>query len=310
MNLQRKLICSLAVFLSFGAFAAEEKGDLKWGVTLGVANLDYESDQPGTETSYFEDATYTPMVYGIDVGRGKHSVSYKVTSAGKESYNLERTPPYDYTSTERVDDRKRDHEETTITYQYQLSGGWGLGIQYNDVENNYSNDGKSSYTNYDWDFTTKTKAINDGWGFFGTYVKPITDTKWVFAAKLGVIELNYESEYSSSETIMTTTNVYDFITDLDGSTISGSSSSTGDATSAIIGLTMAYVASPKSVVYFNFDTRVDDFGELNTEFNPETYTGYFAGVYDDTYTPEDQSIAAGIEETNWKFSVEWRYALN
>jgi hypothetical protein len=314
MNLQRKLIFSLAVCLSFGAFAAEEKGDLKWGVTLGVASLDYESERPGDGYTLYEDATYRPFVFGIDVGRGKHSVSYKITSAGDEDYNPVRDPASDFVdnSLNRVTVEGRDHKETTITYQYQLERfpGWGLGIQYNDVENKYSGTQKADYEHYYWDGQYGTDAQLDGWGFFGTYVRPIQDTKWVFAAKLGVALTDYEASWQYDRQINTTDSYYDVFPNLDGSTLRSTELSTGDASSAIIGLTMAYVASPKSVVYFNFDTRVDDFGELNVAINPTTGTGYWENYEEGDDFQNSIELAAGLEETNWKFAIEWRYSLN
>ena len=73
---------------------------------------------------------------------------------------------------------------------------------------------------------------------------------------------------------------------------------------------MAYVASPKSVVYFNFDTRVDDFGELNVAINPTTGTGYWENYEEGDDFQNSIELAAGLEETNWKFAIEWRYSLN
>ena len=311
MNIHTQIILALAVVLSFGAFAAEEKGDLKWGVTLGVASLDYESERPRETYDSFENATYTPLVFGIDVGRGKHSVSYKITSAGDEDYNYRSTSTYTDSALLRVEDNKRDHEESTITYQYQLEGGWGLGIQYNDVENSYTGTGKADYEHYDWTYGDVTENALDGFGFFGTFVRIIPDTKWVFAAKLGVALTDYKGTYNANQVISTTDSYYDFIPILNGSTIQATETYSGDASSAIIGLTMAYVVSPKSVVYFNFDTRVDEFDEIDVIANPRTGTGYWAGGPDGgDDIAEEIETPAGLEETTWKFAVEWRYALN
>ena len=282
--------------------------DLKWGVTLGTALLEYENEETTTEYDNTEEASYTTPTLGLDVSSGKHLLSYKITSGGYEQLDIVRSPATVYTANSRVASTERDHEEISLTYQYQLGGGWGLGIQFNDVKNDYKDKYSSNYDHYDWNGNFNVKNELDGWALFGTYVRQIPDSDWVFASKLGIALLDHNNTLQWKEIITTTDNYYDVLPTLNGSGFNTSQTATGDATSAVFGLTMIYIASSKSSIRFNYDTRVDDFGERDYSSVNQVGSGYFSeNVFEQTPSTNEQT---SLEETNWKFSIEWRYRLN
>jgi hypothetical protein len=88
-----------------------------------------------------------------------------------------------------------------------------------------------------------------------------------------------------------------------------SGTETGDNIAAVFGLTMVYIVNPQNTISFNYDTRVDDFGELTADY-VETPRGGWVTAEDEELQGTETYNNIEIEQTNWKFTIVWRFALN
>ena len=327
-----KKILLLLPALMFGTLHAS---DWKFSVTLGTGSIDYEEDalfkdsenapqlSNGVQLQSNRSDTYTPSIYGIGLGNGKHTFGYKVTSASSSDYDLEsNSAASTYTTTVR----ERDYEETTISYQYRLNSDWTVGVAYNDKEhernvsnfNNYPITWDGVATEYTWTNVGKSNSTQDGFAVYATWQKLFAN-HWVFAAKLGVSQTDLDENFSD---VATLTNIPASLNDLyvelgigalNDATITNEGMNSGDSTTAYGGLSLIRIfpSAPNHQVIFSIDGRTDDLAGSSVLTKNGVGTGYFADPEDATGSPEGATVTGGadIEEYNLKYTLEYKYTF-
>jgi hypothetical protein len=311
-----------------------QANDWRFSVSLGTGSIDYEED------AFFKDAdnnpdvvrgvqlqskrsdTYTPSIYGIGLGNGKHTFGYKVTSASSSDYDLvSNLEASTYTTTIR----ERDYEETTISYQYRLNSDWTVGVAYNDKEHerntsNFKNypitwDGENS--EYTWTNVGKSNSTQDGLAVYATWQKLFAN-HWVFAAKLGVSQTDLDEEFNSVGTLtgvpVSLNDIYieAGIGALNGSTFTNAGMNSGDSTTAYGGLSLIRIfpSAPNHQIIFSIDARTDDLAGTSVLTVDNVATGYFANPDRNPETEEPTPTGGSdIEEYNLKYTLEYKYTF-
>jgi len=326
----KNIIFLLTLFVATATLQAES--DWRWSLTLGTGVIDYEEDVAYTQDgvlsgdTFTYDDTYNPGIYGIGLTNGTHSLSYKITSAGSSEYNLKRTGGEPYSVPVTKTQLERDYKETTISYQYKLSGSWSLGIAYNDKEHEYNTSGFQTYpynisetlleagetADYIRTRNINTSSSQDGLALYATWVKQMSDV-WYFSAKLGLSETSLDSQWTEMYTFSGLPAYANNYYTTNFGTVNGAGygykgSDDGDSTTAIVGFSLVRIfpSAPNHQILVNYDTRSDDLAG-DTVWQNIPGTGYFAG--DDIDITVEGGQGSQIEETNWKLTAEWKYTF-
>ncbi len=326
----KKILFILTLFsVSVGLQA---QSDWRWSVTLGTGAIDYEEDVVVTENgeptgdTFSYDDTYNPGIYGFGLTNGTHSFGYKITSAGGSEYNKARTGGEPASPSYTMTQQERDYKETTISYQYKLSGSWSLGIAYNDKEHEYNTSRFQTYpysisaalleagetADYIRTRDSNTQSTQDGIALYATWVKQMTDV-WFFSAKLGLSETSLDQQWTDNFTFSgLPAYANDFFTAnygaVNGAGYGYVGQDKGDSTTAIVGFSLVRIFpdAPNHQILINYDTRTDDLGGDST-WTETAGTGYFA--LDESELETTTGYGNNIEETNWKLTAEWKYTF-
>jgi len=326
--MKKYLLTALFSLLALG-IQAEAENELRWGISLGSGAITFESDQTDSDTSdyYSSEADYNPTIFGFDVSNGTHSVSFINTSSGSEDLDTSSSTTSDYNTLSA----ERDYDEMSITYLYRINNSWSVGLGYNKISNDSSRvraaswdyfDSWQSWTNatdpgqYTFTRTLENESEMDGLTLLATWVKPIESSpNWVFAAKMGLADTEYSNSFSGTNVLSgVPVDLNTYLIDYGYGNANGdgwdwSGTETGDNIAAVFGLTMVYIVNPQNTISFNYDTRVDDFGELTADY-VETPRGGWVTAEDEELQGTETYNNIEIEQTNWKFTIVWRFALN
>ena len=332
-NNYNKYLSSIALLipvLMMSSFVASQ--DLKWGVSLGINQIDNEyvnTDTDGEITN--RDTDWSALTYGLDVSSGKHSFNVSIGAADSE------TPSFSGAGAPQVDGTfDLDMDDLSLNYTYRLNPNWTIGLGMNEVSHDfqYAESNVNQWNGDQWDadgsynraYEEDSEINIDGLTLLLGYNTQLSQN-WFFTTKVGYLQQDIDisgtevvtysgfsptlnSCYSGGTCPVTYTGISPN-TGIEGDGFTDNVVASGDATSVVFGMGLVWIVNPKNQVYFDYTIRGLEYDDLNGSRKGGARPGGFFDVYQgDTALDESISDSSKVENDYHFFSMRWRYSLN